>query len=430
MVAKAGYSGEGEQAVGACRPRWRESSSNRRRVSGAVLVAFALLFPGYFVYWLLVGIGVIPRFLGGYAVLMSAVCVVGSLPFLWRGRMQMCVMDVLVGAFIILMAIYALWGMATGAPADVSKSYVAYVLQWSAMFVVFRGLVHLDSRCSFVVLSAFFVMLFSLGGFLSTGSLIVEDDPVMAEIFPTYQAFAVHFVVCASLVLASINTSVVRMACLLLSLAFLVVLGARSELVLFMVLVVFAEAFRGGLAGASVAYGSMLLGVAIAVIFADGLASNRIVYWVTEWLEHGALNTDAGRTALNQLGLEVIAEHPILGSYGYYSEGAYAHNVLSVWAELGLVPFVLYCVTFILAGWVIFRSSKRFTDRSLWAAVCGLYAGTLLVLLTTKSFGYQLVPVVLGFASGFLRDHGNESVRQSMTLGKLSRYAGVTAGRR
>jgi hypothetical protein len=382
----------------------------RHRVPVVVLVALGLLFPGYFLYWWLVGNGAIPRFLGGYAVFMSALCIVGALPFLWSARYKVNVIDVLVGAFVAVMAIFALLGIAIGAPRDVSNSYVAYVLQWSAMFLVFRGVRHLDMRCAVFLTASFFVMLFSLGGFLSTGMLLFEDSPISAEVFPTYQAFAVHFVVCASLMVASIRSTVVRLVALLLSVAFLAVLGARSELVLFVVFAIVGEALRGGVVGASVFCSVMLFGLAIAASFSEALEGNRILYWIDAWLDYGSLNTDAGRTALNQLGFDTIASHPLLGSYGYYSEGGYVHNVLSVWAELGLVPFVWYCVTVGLAGWLLVRSRKRLTDRGLWAAVCGLYAGTFLVLLTTKSFGYQMVPVVLGFAAGFLNDSGRSVV--------------------
>ncbi len=398
-------------SVRVSRTRWLKSERGRHRVPVFVLSAFVLLFPGYFFYWWLVGTGSVPRFLGGYAVSMSALCIAGALPFLCLGRYRVNFIDVQVGAFVSVMFIYALSGIAVGAPQDVSNSYVAYVLHWSAMFLVFRGVQHLDARCAVVLKLSFLVMLFSLGSFLSRGALLFEDGPVSAENFPTYQAFAVYFVVCSSLMIASMRSTIIRIGAALLSVVFLAVLGARSELVLFIVFAMFSEAVRGGLVGAFVFFGLLLSGLAIAMNFAATLEGNRVLYWINAWLEYGSLNTDAGRTALNQLGLSTIASNPFLGSYGYYSEGGYAHNILSVWAELGLVPFIWYCGAIGLAGWVVLRSRKRLTDRGLWAAVLGLYVGTVLLLLTTKSFGYQMVPVILGLAAGFICDGGRSSAR-------------------
>jgi len=406
MIALSEKSDRCPAGVLTSRPQWLTSSRSYHRVPVVVLFAFVLLFPAYFLYWWLVGNGAIPRFLGGYAVSMSALCVAGAVPFLWSGRYRVNIIDVLVGAFVFVMAIYAMSGIAVGAPKDVSNSYIANVVQWSAMFLVFRGVRRLDARCAIVLSLSVLAMLVSLGSFLSTGTLLFDDGSVAAESFPTYQAFAVYFVVCSSLMIASIRSNIIRLGAVLVSLAFLAVLGARSELVLFVVFAMVSEALRGGLVGASVFCGVMFMGLVIAANFAEVFEGNRILYWINAWLDYGSLNTDSERTALNQLGVDVIASNPLFGSYGYYSEGGYAHNVLSVWAELGLLPFVWYCGTVGLAGWMLLRSRKRLTDCGLWAAVSGLYVGTFLLLLTAKSFGYQMVPVVLGFAAGFIRDSG------------------------
>lgn len=57
------------------------------------------------------------------------------------------------------------------------------------------------------------------------------------------------------------------------------------------------------------------------------------------------------RSLANERALELIAEHPVTGAFGYHAldPAGYAHNLLSAWTQYGLPGFLLYVATLLVA---------------------------------------------------------------------------------
>lgn len=70
------------------------------------------------------------------------------------------------------------------------------------------------------------------------------------------------------------------------------------------------------------------------------------------WQERGVANDRA---------LEIIAEHPLVGSFGYHAwdSAGYAHNALSAWTQYGVAGFALYTVTMAVAAFVALGGFAR-----------------------------------------------------------------------
>jgi hypothetical protein len=107
------------------------------------------------------------------------------------------------------------------------------------------------------------------------------------------------------------------------------------------------------------------------------------------------------RAELSADALDTIKRSPLMGDYASYaiatSAGAYAHNVLSVWVDLGIIGFVLYLFLLIVplthSFFLIFKTSLN-NNLVRFCFITSLI--TMLLLLTAKDFRYMLFAVTLG----------------------------------
>ena len=131
----------------------------------------------------------------------------------------------------------------------------------------------------------------------------------------------------------------------------------------------------------------------------------------------------AARNLFLERGIQDIRRSPILGDYGAqmrgpgwdpglgwvgrFGLGAYIHNVLSVWQQFGLIPFLLYSGLSVAAAaipaWIIFG---RLSDDPAWTLT--LYVGSfaLLLVIIAKSVFWPLPALAWGLLAGQLNRHG------------------------
>jgi hypothetical protein len=368
---------------------------------------FLMLFVGFFVYWAAVSAGVVPRFLGGFAPAMSALCIglfiAGTVS---RGFAVVNRLDVGMLVFMTLLAFLTGWGFAFRSRIDVLESNVSMLLQWGALYLVFRGIE--ISRSS---LRIFLFSIVAMGFFIVRSFLDGLSQPLFyvdPESLPTYQAYGFYFAIAALLALAVAESVALRAVVVVGSLALLVIVGSRSELVLFTVGFVVIALRRLSLSSLAIQVAIVVSGGALLVPLAEFVEGNRIVWWFNLWREQGELVGDPLRPILNEEGVRMIGEHPLMGSFAYYEPGQYAHNILSLWAEFGMLPFLLYCALLCVAFWAFIKAPARRCDGD-GAADFGLavLVGGVVLLVAAKSYGYFTVPVALGVASAMLKRETN-----------------------
>jgi hypothetical protein len=125
--------------------------------------------------------------------------------------------------------------------------------------------------------------------------------------------------------------------------------GARSELI---VLIPAALTIEGYLSRGKVI--AMILASFVLLFFADEIINalinafpdNRVVWLLRDFSFDQSYME---REWVQQYALEIIGSSPIFGSFGYYQEGLYAHNILSVWADLGIFGLLLFATGLIAA---------------------------------------------------------------------------------
>ena len=117
-----------------------------------------------------------------------------------------------------------------------------------------------------------------------------------------------------------------------------------------------------------------------------------------------------GRTFFLRLGLEIIHEKPFTGEYLYQNRlwahkfdakgtGGYIHNFLSVWAEFGLLSFLLFLA--ILATLIFYRN--RFVVKDSYEKQLFIYWSVFYItqVLFFKAYSWYSSPLILGFLSSY-----------------------------
>jgi hypothetical protein len=108
-----------------------------------------------------------------------------------------------------------------------------------------------------------------------------------------------------------------------------------------------------------------MVGLLFLIIAVTGSVSFLLESRASEILDLSSSTSWEGRSLAMSRALEIIAEHPLMGSFGYHQLEAvtYAHNALSAWTQYGLIGFLGFCLTMIyslfisLAGFIASRGA-------------------------------------------------------------------------
>ena len=132
--------------------------------------------------------------------------------------------------------------------------------------------------------------------------------------------------------------------------------------------------------------------------YTDSLMTLRVFNWLETYEQDGSIQ---GRIEILDVGLNVIKENFIMGSMGwqvkkYHDVGNYIHNYLSVWAQFGIIPFLLFCVIIVKS----YRDNMKY--GSLYSME-SLYLLTLtLMIVVSRSYGYPQIWLGFGMINGML----------------------------
>lgn len=365
-------------------------------------LAFLLLFPGYFVYHWLALDGAIPRSLGGYINEASILILLGfGAQFVLRllrpqpHRSAWIASDAVFLVFLCYFAVVVLANAGLDRAPGVVRNHTASILQMAAVYLVFRSFPY-GKRATWGVVLACFVGLSALVAEAASRDLVgllqagVHDDSAA-----TYQGLARSYLVVGVIALSGLTRSVWRWPGYGLTLFILFLIGARSEI-----------------AGAIALFGTFEIALSrrpwrstVALAIASSFLV--LLVWLNlEWLDeafpenrlifllvHGADDISVtDRQWMQEQAWAAVVSHPVLGDFGHYEAlegaGAYAHNLLSVWVDLGIVGVLLMAA--IIGSCVLdLTAIARSTDPPITRqrALClGLLAFALLLLAFAKNF--------------------------------------------
>jgi len=350
-------------------------------------LAFIFLFPGFFFYQTLLGVGVIRAYLGGY---FSIVAFAFLVPLLWyyfvAVKLNAKFFQKTDFYFILFAAYYACVlaaNYAGGSHASIVQRYASVLIFSVDVYIVFR-LIDLRDRlfilCATVslLLMSAITFYFSIDGFFYLRSL---DEASSPESLATYQGFARSYIFTFLVVVAIIQSVGGRFLLYGLAIASLFLNGARSEFsaVLFIVPIIELYHTRYKLYLVTLAFFLAIWLAANADAILGMLPETRILQLFD--LSHSS--SGEAREQLSTVAWRTITQHPILGDFGSYPDGHYAHNILCGWVDFGLIGFIFFAAMLLLPavklfidGYFLRTASREFVLAFSFCCIAILWALT------------------------------------------------------
>jgi hypothetical protein len=310
----------------------------------AVHAAFLLLFPGFFFYHTLLGLGVIGPVLGGY---FTFVALAVTLPLVWcyvltakRDKNYFLITDFYLALFALYYSLVVAANSVGGANPVIVQKYVASMIYCMDIYIIFR-MIDFNDRM-FIVLAALslalmsgITMYFSIDGFFFLRNL---DEATNPESVATYQGFARSYIYTFLIVVSVIKPIAGRFLLYGLATISLFLNGARSEFsaVLFVVPIIEFYYSRHKLYSVFLVFFLLICLAVNAESIVDMLPDNRIL----QLFDVSRSSSGVAREQLSREAWHTITENPIFGDFASYADGYYAHNILCAWVDFGLVGLV------------------------------------------------------------------------------------------
>jgi hypothetical protein len=381
---------------------------------GCAELAFFLLFPGFFFYQTLLGLGLIRAYLGGYfaviSLLMLPPLLLSYLRQLRARHYQLPRVDAAFLAFLAYFAAIVACNAAGANPAITSHHVLALVYLFN-LFVIFTSLDFDSRRFRWTQLASLagmscIVFAYSVDGAFYLAALGAARDP---DSVATYQGFSRSYLLPLAVMLACTPRRSLRWALYALGLPTLYINTARSEFgaLLFLIPLIELHTARHRLPMLAAFIGAAAL---IQFKLQDILAvvpSNRTL----ELLDLSQSSSASMRHELTLQALASIARHPLLGDYASYQVGLYAHNVLSAWVDLGLLGFAALLVLLIypLCQMALhaYALGERASRRPPFVLAWSLLAMTLMLLCLSHFFSDMQIGAALGAYARYRRGEGH-----------------------
>ncbi|WP_201532116.1 hypothetical protein [Psychrobacter sp. LFX-11D] len=370
-----------------------------------------LLFPGFALYNTLVAYGFITPIFGGFFGLFSVIYLILVLPMLLR--LPVFLDNKSLGYFIILIFLYvyiflfSTTNYLLDSRAGIEDAYFQIIETMTLTLAIFfiGFFVDLNQKIYKILLYTILVSAaLLLFYFLKTGQVMFYAksfaDDNATEYVSTYQGYARSAIITSLIVLSMTNRLARYLFIYMLSIFILFILGARSEfvgLVLSGTLLLLLR-FKINIIQFLKLLSFCVLGLIVLYFSYDSFSGGRGAQVFdlandTSW---------EARKSLEQIGLNQIIQHPILGYFGGHileggSRGSYIHNVLSVWAGFGLISFILYVLLCFIPFFhciLIALKDKQQTDKFYFCL--SLSSVVVLLILFSKSFFWVLPGFVWG----------------------------------
>jgi hypothetical protein len=379
--------------------------------------AFFLLFPGFFYYHTLLGIGATGAFLGGF---FSPIAVLFALPIgliylvrLRRDPRHLSFVDVYFGIYLAYFFAVAVLHAALNAGLPTAAKHLLEILFLVNMYVMFNFIDFANPRFRLVGLLALaamsvIVFVYSIDGVFYLGAEGLAKDSA-ADSLATYQGFARSYLVTYMVVIAYTRSLGLRWLLHLTGAATLFINTARSEFVALLFIAPIIEFYYSRHKMLFVVLAVLALGV--ASMFVDQVLAALPNSRILELLDLSQSTSAIKRHHLTQNALQSIRAHPLMGDYGSYEPGYYSHNILSAWVDLGLFGLVYLSALLVLPLIPMFLR-EFFASRRCASFMLGFgsAAVTVLLLLTSHYFTDMLIGATLGAYSKYLyeRKYGQD----------------------
>jgi hypothetical protein len=382
-----------------------------------------MLFPLSFYYFFLVSKGIIPPFLGGYLVVVSAVLFIPAAVVSWffrrskyrlgeREAVELLYWGFLTYYLIVFAVNY--WGR--GLPTSNAINHLANLIYFTLIFNIFRGM---DLRAKFFSsVNSFLLYGWQLIVMLnmSEGRFILPiENADLSGGHVSYQFLGLVYMIITAVYLINQESLAKRYMVILFSIVFLFVNGARSELFGFFVLFSVLEFLRSE-KKRLFTFNLFLVGLTAILglaIYWDKLinVNNRVIELL---INRGGSSSSLARLERLEQGIVVIDRNVLFGGMSAYPSNEYIHNILSVWQDTGIIGFVLFLSIVILPVIFSLNSTIKGNERGNDSLVISLGLTCILLLLVSKAYFYLLVPAYIGIFCNNLCNHNYPRYKEKL----------------
>jgi hypothetical protein len=364
-------------------------------------IAFLLLFPGFFFYQTLLGLGVIGAFLGGYFTVV-ALFLTGPLIYACyieskKSKRFFSTYDLLCLVYIIYFLMVIGINYVSGTNNIIAQRYIQSVIFCVETYIIFR-LTDLSNRKFIFVIGLSLLLMsittiyLSIDGFFYLQALGQAKDP---DNLATYQGFARSYIYTFLIVTALVKTTSSRMVIYSVAIATLYLNGARSEFsaVLFSVPLIEIYYTKHKLAWVFALSGLLTAFLTTSESIATMLPENRTL----QLLDLSHSSSAVARQHLSSDAWRTITENPILGSFASYSDGHYAHNILCAWVDFGLFGFVFFSLLLLFPAYQLVSRGLFDSFKSVnYVLALSLVCITILWAVSAKNVPDMSVGAALG----------------------------------
>lgn len=365
-----------------------------------------VLFPGFFFYHLLLGIGATRAFLGGY---FTPVSLIFSLPLVFlyirqfkARRYQLSLFELYFGIFLVFFSFIVGINALIGAEKSIVVGHIEGFLFMVNAYLLFRmidftqGPFRYLAGASLIGMSAV-IFAFSTDGMFRMDTLGLAKDPAALS---TYQGFARSYLVTFLCVIPYTRSRSLRLALYVIGAFSLYLNTARSEFVALLFCIPIIELYFSKnkllftIVVASIAW--------IIIINFDAIEAQLPNNRILELLDLSHSNSAILRRQMMAQAVQTVSNHPVMGDFASYAPGHYAHNIFSAWVDLGFFGFAYLVVLIIFPG-VSLLVSGYFTSKaeSEFILVFSFICATILLLIKSHNFTDMLIGACFGAYSRY-----------------------------
>lgn len=364
-------------------------------------LAFLLLFPGFFFYQTLLGLGTISAFLGGYFSIISLVIILPLIFFysieIKQGRNYFSKTDLYFIIFLAYFFFVIAINFSSGANSTIVKTHLLSIIYLINIFIIFKIIDLNDKILKIISIASLMIMSAIIFYFSANGSfnLTLLGESKNQESLATYQGFARSYLLTFVVTISFIRSITKRILIYCIAIPALFLNSARSEFAAMLFLIPIIEIY----------YSKNKLNIALAIFIIlaiiginfeqilEILPSNRTLELI-DLSQSSSANLRHYRTLQ---AIQTINENPILGDYASYEAGTYSHNILSAWVDLGLLGFIyLLAILTFPALRLFFNGFFLRTKSGEFILAFSLICIALLLVFTSKTFDEMVIGAALG----------------------------------
>ncbi|MGM0984088.1 MAG: O-antigen ligase family protein [Pseudomonadota bacterium] len=377
------------------------------------LFFFLLLFPFLFFYSSAVGARLIPPVLGGGFGAFTAVALAALLPLVLTNAVKLRGAGLVLTLLFLTLVIYCtvwlamhhLFGDATQGRSDVLLQWLTLIAVWLALFSIgYSWPPVLSNRYVYILLICMVGISAAVLLNVDFRRLIFLYGLSDAEGSLTYQGLARSAAMTGLVLLAVIRNIRLAVAVAFLLLITLFLIGARSELVGVVAVfpfIAYLHFRERPLLTVMAALVASLIVIGSVAYYYDSISTSRQF----QLLNISESTSGMARSDLLVKAFETIKESPLLGDFAGHARnsdkvGAYAHNIFSVWRQLGVVGFFLYLSllfsSFVVSLKQVRKNQYNHTDLPRIAGTLSLFF--LILMLGAKSVFWGFPAFAWGLA--------------------------------